>query len=43
MGESFCWMVIMGSSLYVVREIVCGSLVYSGGGSFLKIEGDHCS
>jgi hypothetical protein len=43
MGEPFCWMVVMGDSLYVVREIVCRSSVYSGSGSFLKIEGDHYS
>jgi hypothetical protein len=43
MGEPFCWMVVMGSSLYMVREIVCGLLVFSGGGSFLKMEGDRCS
>ena len=43
MGEPFCWMVVMGGSLYMVREIVCRLSVYSGGGSFLKVEGDHCS
>jgi len=43
MGESFCWMVVMGGSFYVVREIICRSSVYSGNGSFLKMEGDCCS
>jgi len=43
MGESFLWMVISGDSFYVVRKVVRGSSVYSGGGSFLKMEGDHCS
>ena len=43
MGEPFWWLIIVGNSLYVTREIVHRSLVYSGGGSFLKIEGDHSS
>ena len=43
MGKPFLWMIISGSPFYVVRKIVCGSSVYSGGGFFLKMEGDHCS
>jgi hypothetical protein len=43
MGEPFWWLVVVGDSFYVAREIVCGSLVYSGGGSFLKVEGDRSS
>ena len=43
MGEPFWWLVISGGSFYMVRKIVRGSLVYSGGGSFLKMEGDCCS
>jgi hypothetical protein len=43
MGEPFLWMVISGDSFYVVRKIVHGSSVYSGGGSFLKMEGDRYS
>jgi hypothetical protein len=33
MGESLWWLIVFGDSLYVTREIVHGSLVYSGGGS----------
>jgi hypothetical protein len=43
MGEPLCWMVVVGASFYVVREIVRGSSVYSGNSSFLKMEGDCCS
>jgi hypothetical protein len=43
MGKPFWWLVISGGSLYVVREVVSRLSVYSGGGSFLKMEGDHCS
>jgi hypothetical protein len=43
MGKPFWWLVISGDSLYVVREIIRRSSVYSGGGSFLKMEGDCCS
>ena len=43
MGEPFWWLVITGDSLYVTREIICILLVYSSGGSFLKMEGDRCS
>jgi hypothetical protein len=42
-GEPLWWLVISGGFLYVAREIICGSSVYSGGGSFLKMEGDRCS
>jgi hypothetical protein len=42
MGEPFWWLVVTGDSLYMTREIICRLLVYSGGGSFLKVEGD-CS
>jgi hypothetical protein len=43
MGETFWWLVVVGDSLYMSREIVHGSLMYSGGGSFLKVEGDRSS
>ena len=42
-GEPFLWVVISGNSFYVVRKVVRGSSVYSGRGSFLKMEGDRCS
>jgi hypothetical protein len=43
MGEPFWWLVISDDSLYITWEIICGSSVYSGGGSFFKMEGDRCS
>jgi hypothetical protein len=43
MGEPFLWLVIGGNSFYMVRKVVRRSSVYSGKGSFLKVEGDRCS
>ena len=43
MGEPFLWLVKGGNSFYVVRKVIHGLSVYSGKGSFLKMEGDRCS
>jgi hypothetical protein len=43
MGKPFWWLIVVGDSLYGAREIIRGLLVYSGGGSFLKMEGDRSS
>ena len=43
MVEPFLWLVKSGNSFYVVRKVIRGSSVYSGGGSFLEMEGDHSS